>query len=73
VDGASCEDLAGRPDGLLITLEDRLSEEQAQLLPHITEAGEYGLALEDITEHSPRTGLPSSARNGTTGQRWPAG
>lgn len=29
-------------------LEDRLGREQVQLLHHFTEAGEYGLALEQI-------------------------
>ncbi len=42
------EDLAGRLYGLLIGLEDRLDREDAQLLHHFIEVGEYGLALEDI-------------------------
>jgi hypothetical protein len=48
VDSASCEDLAGRLYGLLIGLDDRLEREDAQLLHHFIEVGEYGLALEDI-------------------------
>jgi len=48
VDGAYYEDLAGRLYGLLITLEDRLGGEQARLLHHFIEVGEYGLALEEI-------------------------
>jgi hypothetical protein len=41
-------DLAGRLYGLLIRLDDRLGREQAQLLYHFIEVGEYGLALEEI-------------------------
>ncbi len=48
MDAASNEDLAGRLYGLLIRLEDRLGGEQAQLLHHFVEVGEYGLALEEI-------------------------
>jgi hypothetical protein len=42
------EDLAGRLYGLLIGLDDRIGREQAQLLHHFIEVGEYGLALEEI-------------------------
>jgi hypothetical protein len=42
------EDLAGRLYGLLIGLDDRIDSEQAQLLHHFIDVGEYGLALEDI-------------------------
>jgi hypothetical protein len=31
--------------GLLIGLDDRIGSEQAQLLHHFIEVGEYGLAL----------------------------
>jgi hypothetical protein len=48
VDAAFYEDLAGRLYGLLIGLEDRLAREDARLLYHFIEVGEYGLALEDI-------------------------
>ena len=48
MDAAHYEDLAGRLYGLLIVLEDRLGGEQAQLLHHFIEVGEYGLALEEI-------------------------
>jgi hypothetical protein len=48
VDEAYYEDLAGRLYGLLIRLDDRLGKEQAQLLHHFIEVGEYGLALEEI-------------------------
>ncbi len=48
LDAASCEDLAGRLYGLLIGLDDRLDREDARLLHHFIEVGEYGLALEEI-------------------------
>jgi hypothetical protein len=41
MDAAYYEDLAGR-------LDDRMDGEQAQLLHHFIEVGEYGLALEEI-------------------------
>jgi hypothetical protein len=34
--------------GLLIGLDDRVGSEEAQLLHHFIEVGEYGLALEEI-------------------------
>jgi hypothetical protein len=48
MDAAYCEDLAGRLYSLLIGLDDRIGSEQAQLLHHFIEVGEYGLALEEI-------------------------
>jgi hypothetical protein len=48
MDAAYYEDLAGRLYGLLIALDDRIGREQAQLLHHFIEVGEYGLALEEI-------------------------
>jgi len=48
MDPAYYEDLAGRLYGLVIRLSDRLPAVQAQWLHHVTEAGEYGLALEDM-------------------------
>ena len=48
MDAAYYEDLAGRLYGLVIRLSDRLPAEQAQWLHHVTEVGEYGLALEDM-------------------------
>ena len=48
-DTAYYEDLAGRLYGLVIRLDDRLSGDQAQWLHHVTEVGEYGLALDDMT------------------------
>jgi hypothetical protein len=48
MDAAYYEDLAGRLYGLVIRLSDRLPPDQAQWLHHVTEVGEYGLALEDM-------------------------
>jgi hypothetical protein len=48
MDNAHVEDLAGRLSGLVIRLGDRLPAHQAQWLHHVTETGEYGLALEDL-------------------------
>ena len=48
MDAAYYEELAGRLYCLLIGLDDRIGNEQAQMLHHFTEAGEYGLALEEI-------------------------
>jgi hypothetical protein len=33
---------------MLISLDDRMGSEQAQLLHHFIDVGEYGLALEEI-------------------------
>ena len=48
MDAAYWEDLAGRLYGLLIRLDNRLDGEQAELFHEFIEAGEYGLALEEI-------------------------
>jgi hypothetical protein len=48
VDAAYYEDLAGRLYGLVIRLSDRLPADQTRWLHHVTEVGEYGLALEDL-------------------------
>jgi hypothetical protein len=48
MDAAYYEDLAGRLYGLVIRLSDRLPADQVQWLHHVTEVGEYGLALEDM-------------------------
>lgn len=48
MDNAYFEDLAGRLYGLVIRLSDRLPAGQAQWHHHVTEVGEYGLALEDM-------------------------
>ena len=49
MDNACYEDLAGRLYGLVIRLGDRLTAYEAWWLHHVTEVGEYGLALEDMT------------------------
>jgi hypothetical protein len=48
MDAAYYEDLAGRPYDLLIGLDDRIENEEAQLPHHFIDVGEYGLALEEI-------------------------
>jgi hypothetical protein len=48
MDAAYYEELAGRLYGLLIGLDDRIGSEQAGLLHHFIEVGEYSLALEEI-------------------------
>jgi hypothetical protein len=40
--------LAGRLYGLVISFSDRPPADQARWLYHVVEAGEYGLALEDL-------------------------
>jgi hypothetical protein len=52
-DSAYYEDLAGRLYGLAIRFSDRLPPDQAQWLHHVTEVGEYGLALEDLAATIP--------------------
>jgi hypothetical protein len=47
VDAAYYEELHGRLLGLLILVEDRLGE-HAGYVHQVIDAGEYGLALEDI-------------------------
>jgi hypothetical protein len=49
-DAAYYEDLAGRLYGLVIRLGNRLSGDEAQWLHHVTEVGEYGLALDDMAK-----------------------
>ena len=49
MDTAWCEDLRGQLFSLLIAVEDRLGREQARWVHHVIDAGEYGLALEDMT------------------------
>jgi hypothetical protein len=48
MDAAYYDELAGRLYGLLIGLDVRIGSEEAQLLHHFIEVGEYGLALEEI-------------------------
>ena len=79
------DDLAGRLYGLLIVLEDRLGGEQAQLLRHFIEVGEYGLALEEIAgalaqertagglDVSPSVARPACGSFRIHGETWHAG
>lgn len=62
MDAAYYEDLAGRLYGLVIRLSDRLPAAQVQWLHHVTEVGEYGLALEDMA------GMLAHAQVAITGQ-----
>jgi hypothetical protein len=50
-------------------LEDRLAGEQAQLLHHFIEVGEYGLALEEIAGALAREKRPLPTRSAAT--CWP--
>ena len=48
MDSAYFEDLAGRLYGLVIRLSDRIPADRAGWVHHVTEVGEYELALEDL-------------------------
>src|SRR6185312_16317071 len=48
MDNAYYEDLAGRLYGLVIRLSDRMPADTAGWVHHVTEVGEYALALEDL-------------------------
>ena len=48
MDNAQYEDLAGRLYGLVIRLSDRIPADRAGWIHHVTEVGEYELALEDL-------------------------
>ena len=48
MDNAHYEDLAGRLYGLVIRLSDRMPADSAGWVHHVTEVGEYELALEDL-------------------------
>ena len=48
MDNAYYEDLAGRLYGLVIRLSDRMPADSAGWVHHVTEVGEYELALEDL-------------------------
>jgi hypothetical protein len=48
MDAVWYEDLRGQLFSLLIAVEDRLGREQARWVHHVIDAGEYGLALEDM-------------------------
>ena len=68
------EELAGRLYGLLIGLDDRIGSEQARLLHHVIDVGEYGLALEEIAGTLAQgTRSPSPGRNAATCSPSPPG
>jgi hypothetical protein len=48
MDNAYYEDLAGRLYGLVIRLSNRMPADSAGWVHHVTEVGEYELALEDL-------------------------
>src|SRR6185437_16328806 len=48
MDNAYYEDLAGRLYGLVIRISDRIPADSAGWVHHVTEVGEYELALEDL-------------------------
>ena len=51
----------GRPGhSLLIRLKDRLDGDQARLLHHFIEVGEYGLAMEEIEGTLAQDAIPGS-------------
>ncbi len=58
MDAAWYEDLRGQLFSLLIAVEDRLGREQARWVHHVIDAGEYGLALEDMADILARAGAP---------------
>lgn len=63
---ASFEDLHGRLSGLVILLEPRMKSEDANLIYHFVEVGEYGLALEELAGYLALAGTPitDQERNG---------
>jgi hypothetical protein len=50
VDRGSYEDIAGRLRGLLIRLDDRLPGKDVTLIAEFIDAGEFGLALEQMAD-----------------------
>ena len=73
MDAAGYEDLAGRLYGLVVRLSGRLHADQARWLHHVIDAGEYGLALEDMAGCSPAAWSPSPARSAAACWPWPGG
>jgi hypothetical protein len=62
-------DLAGRLYGLVIIFSGRVPADQAQWLHHAVEAGEYGLALEDLAAMLAYGRIIITGRNAATS--WP--
>ena len=58
MDPASCDDLHGRLSGLVILLGHRMRSEAGNLICHFVEAGEYGLALEELAGYLALAGTP---------------
>jgi len=48
MDPGYCQDLTGRPYGLLVVLEDRLTSDDASVIHQFTDANHDVLALEEI-------------------------
>jgi hypothetical protein len=73
MDAAYYEDLAGRLYGLPIGLDDCIGSEQARLLHHFIEVGEYGLAPEEIAGTPADCAIGITGRNAATCSPWPPG
>lgn len=58
MDPAWFEDLRGRLLSLLITLEERLGQHAARDVHEFIDAGEYGLALEEMAGALAHAGAP---------------
>ncbi len=54
------DDLTGRLFGLLVSLDDRLVARDARLIHEFIEAGEFGLALEQVADVLAEEGTPVS-------------
>jgi len=65
-DPAYFQELAGPLSGLLIGLDDRIGCEQARLLRHFIEVGEYCLALRKSPARSSKTRSGSPGPNAPT-------
>jgi hypothetical protein len=73
MDNAHYEDLAGRLYGLVIRLSDRMPADRAGWVHHVTEAGEYALALEDLAAILAHGKTLSPTRSGLTCWPWAEG
>ena len=69
MDTAYYEELAGR----LIGLDDRIGSDQARLLHHFIDIGEYGLALEDIVGTLAQDVIAITGQDAATCSPWPPG
>jgi hypothetical protein len=66
MDNAQYEDLAGRLYGLVIRLSDRIPADRAGWVHHLTEVGEYALALENLAAILATARPPLPTRSGLT-------